>query len=113
VTMNLVMNLRDAMSAGSVVTIYTHNIAVPVDDAPDGTGTPPVEFVVVEVSNTGHGRQFFDAQLFEPAFITSASGVIMLGLVILHDIVAAAGGFVEVGADSSAGSTFRLFLPVV
>jgi two-component system cell cycle sensor histidine kinase/response regulator CckA len=113
VTMNLVMNLRDAMPAGSVVTIYTHNITVPVDDTPEAAGTPPVEFVVVEVSNTREGRQFFDPQLFEPAFITSASGVIMLGLVILHDIVAAAGGFVEVGADSSAGTTFRLFLPVV
>jgi two-component system, cell cycle sensor histidine kinase and response regulator CckA len=113
VTLNLVMNVRDAMPAGSVVTIDTHNIAVPVDDAPESAGTPPVEFVVVEVSNTGQGRQFFDAQLFEPAFITSASGVITLGLVILHDIVAAAGGFVEVAADSSAGTTFRLFLPVV
>jgi two-component system cell cycle sensor histidine kinase/response regulator CckA len=113
VTMNLVMNLRDAMPAGSVVTIDTHNIAVPVDDTAEGATTPPVEFVVVEVSNTGPGRQFFDPQLFEPAFITSASGVIMLGLVILHDIVAAAGGFVEVGADSGAETTFRLFLPVV
>jgi two-component system, cell cycle sensor histidine kinase and response regulator CckA len=113
VTMNLVMNLRDAMPAGSVVTMDTHNITVPVDDSPEGSGTPPLEFVVVEVSNTGSGRQLFDPQLFEPAFITSASGVIMLGLVILHDIVAAAGGFVEVGADSSVGTTFRLFLPVV
>src|SRR5262245_45254323 len=113
VTLNLVMNLRDAMPAGGIVTINTHNITVPVDDALEGTGTPPVEFVVVEVSNTGHGRQFFDPQLFEPAFITSASGVIMLGLVILHDIVAAAGGFVEIGAVSSAGTTFRRFLPVV
>jgi PAS domain S-box-containing protein len=110
---NLVMNLRDAMPAGSVVTIDTHNITVPADDTPEGAVTPPVEFVVVEVSNTGPGRQFFEPQLFEPAFIASASGVIMLGLVILHDIVAAAGGFVEVAADSGVGTTFRLFLPVV
>src|SRR5262249_40157934 len=113
IMMNLVMNLRDAMPAGSVVAVGTHNISVPVDDSAKDGADPPVEFVVVEVSNTGQGRQFFDPQLFEPAFVTSASGVIMLGLVILHDIVAAAGGFVEVGADAVTGTTFRLFLPTV
>jgi CheY-like chemotaxis protein len=100
VLMNLAVNAREAMPAGGVLTIRTHNI-----------GEPPQ--VALEVRDTGHGiDESVRRHLFEPFFTTkkdrSNTG---LGLAIVFGIVSNCGGRIEVQSKPGAGAAFSIYLP--
>ncbi|HUF47600.1 MAG TPA: ATP-binding protein [Vicinamibacterales bacterium] len=111
---NLVVNARDATAAGGTVTIATREADA---DAmrlrfPD---LPARRFVELSMTDTGAGMTpDVQARLFEPFFTTKAPGQgTGLGLATVFGIVQQAGGAIAVDSAPGAGSTFRIYLPVV
>lgn len=98
VLMNLVVNAQDAMPGGGTLTVRT--IA---DEA----------WVGFEVQDTGTGiAEEIRPKLFEPFFTTKPAGRgTGLGLAVVHGIVAAHGGRIEVESELGKGSRFRVCLP--
>jgi signal transduction histidine kinase len=113
VLVNLVVNARDAMPGGGILTIelgVTH-----LDH--EGTGLlPPLSpgrYVTVSVSDTGIGMDpGVVARIFEPFFTTKPQGHgTGLGLATVHGIVTGAGGALSVQSAPGAGTTIRTFFP--
>jgi CheY-like chemotaxis protein len=113
VLLNLVVNARDAMPQGGQVAIEvaTANLAGALAGAPDGV--EPGDYVVLTVSDTGHGMDAATQALaFEPFFGTKeAGGGTGLGLAIVASVVDELGGRVQVDTKPGQGSRFRVYLP--
>jgi PAS domain S-box-containing protein len=112
---NLSANARDAMPAGGELIIRT--FVEDVDEACARTHEPMPEgcFVVLSVTDTGHG---FDretqAQIFDPFFTTKAVGKgTGLGLATVYGSVKQSGGFIFVESEVGSGTTFRLYFPAI
>jgi PAS domain S-box-containing protein len=115
VVLNLVVNARDAMPEGGVLTLSTtfreHGstaIATRADEEPANTG-----WVILSVQDTGSGiAPEVRERIFDPFFTTKAPGQGSgLGLSTVYGIVSSAGG--EIGIDSAPGqgTVFRVGLP--
>jgi signal transduction histidine kinase/CheY-like chemotaxis protein len=117
VIMNLVLNARDAMSAGGAITISTAETAgisgaeVPVDGPPSTGGT----YATIAISDTGVGMTAETrGRLFEPFFTTKPPGQgTGLGLATVYGIVKQSGGHVAVRSEPAQGTSFTVFLPAV
>ncbi len=99
VFMNLLANACDAIAGTGHIWITTRadgdTVSVAIRD--DGAGIPPDVL----------GR------VFDPFFTTKdVGGGTGLGLAVSHAVVAAHGGRIEVESGPSAGSTFRVTLPI-
>ncbi len=99
VLMNLTLNASDAMPEGGRVLIRT--------------GTAGHDEVWLAVEDTGHGiPEAIRGRIFEPFFTTKEAGQgTGLGLSVVHGIVTAHGGRIEVESHLGRGSSFRLVLP--
>jgi two-component system cell cycle sensor histidine kinase/response regulator CckA len=113
VIINLVVNARDAMPGGGVVTLRTLPISLraPLDGVPDLI--PAGRYLVVEVEDTGIG---VDPSLlrciFDPFFTTHADdGGCGLGLATVRQIVHGAGGFLGTVSGINRGTIMRVYLP--
>ncbi len=115
VMMNLAINARDAMAGGGTLTIRTWNALVEEDSPARPPDCPPGPYVVLGVSDTGHGMDEATArEIFEPFFTTREPGQGSgLGLSTVHGIVRQSGGFIEVETRPGRGTTFKVFLPGV
>jgi signal transduction histidine kinase len=115
--MNLVLNARDAMRDGGVVTVEVSSRAVttPIAVGVTGQRIPPGEWAVLAVCDHGTGMsRETAARVFEPLFTTKAVGTgTGLGLWTVHAVVTQAGGYVTVDSAPGRGSTFRIWLPAV
>lgn len=105
VLLNLVLNARDAMPGGGKVSIQTSNVELP--------GAQP--FVRLAVADNGTGMDSEIAEhLFEPFFTSKRRGAGKgLGLAVVHAMVSAADGLINVDSNPGAGSLFEIFLPRV
>jgi CheY-like chemotaxis protein len=105
VTINLVLNARDAMPAGGRLEVTTAR----APHHPPGRGT-----ATLTVVDTGVGMdEATRARAFEPYFSTkSGGGGRGLGLSTVFGIVTQHGGHVDVVSELGRGSTFRVCLPV-
>jgi PAS domain S-box-containing protein len=113
VIMNLVVNARDAMPHGGVLTIETANACLDVGRAKQRFGGAPGPHVVLTVSDTGGGmdEDTLD-RLFEPFFTTKGPGKgTGLGLSTTHGIITQARGHISVSSLVGQGSAFKIFLP--
>ena len=127
VLLNLIVNARDAMSQGGVVTVETANMDVddsgcnvPAGSLGPGRGplsrTPEVPagaYVTLTVTDTGCGMDAETvSRIFEPFYTTKEVGRgTGLGLSTVHGIVSQSGGHVAVHSEPGLGARFRVYLP--
>jgi nitrogen-specific signal transduction histidine kinase/CheY-like chemotaxis protein len=111
VILNLVINARDAMPEGGVVTINAANTR----RGPPLSAEEPVEgdYVVVTVRDTGIGMApEVQARAFEPFFTTKAPGAGSgLGLSQVFGTARQSGGGVHIDSAPGKGTAVSVFLP--
>jgi PAS domain S-box-containing protein len=109
---NLAVNARDAMPGGGRLTLETANFRRDKVDASDDDGRPG-EFVLIAVTDTGHGIPAdIRDRVFEPFFTTKGLGQgTGLGLSMVYGFAKQSGGAVEIDSEEGRGTAIRLYLP--
>lgn len=115
VLMNLVVNARDAMPDGGVITIRTGNVIVKPGFVRVKTEKMPHEFVELSVSDIGVGMDAdVMSHIFEPFFSTKGAGKgTGLGLSVVYGIIIQHGGWIDVDSTPGQGTTFKIYFPAL
>ena len=102
---NLVINARQAMPGGGVVSIRLENQNTHLNERPQ-----PCVHLSVQDEGAGIPRELWP-RIFDPFFTTKTGGT-GLGLAVVHSIVRRHGGAAEVGmASHGTGARIDVFLP--
>ena len=109
---NLASNSRDAMPKGGRFTLSTFNLPA-AEVASVGQALSPIDYVVVQTTDTGQGiaKDIVD-KIWDPFFTTKEVGKgTGLGLSMVYGFVKQSGGFIYCDSEIGKGTTFRIFLP--
>ena len=116
VLLNLIVNARDAMPNGGMITVRTANVQLD-GESPEivQAGIAPGAFVMLAVSDNGIGMdQATQARIFEPFFTTKETGRgTGLGLSTVYGIIRQTGGAITVQSERGNGASFRVYLPAI
>ncbi len=119
--MNLIINARDAMPDGGVLTVGTRNKVITQEpervaqEVVPANGITPGDYVAVAVEDTGTGMpaSLID-RIFEPFFTTKGPGKGSgLGLSMVYGFVKQSGGHVHVASQVGRGTIVELYLPKI
>ena len=113
VVMNLVVNARDAMPKGGVLTIGASNVELGEQEVKRSLDLKAGRYVLLTVTDTGTGMTAeTKRRLFEPFFMPKPVGEgTGLGLSMVYGIVKQYGGDVSFYSEPGLGSTFRVYWP--
>jgi signal transduction histidine kinase len=114
VLVNLVVNARDAMPEGGIITLETELLDLGADDdRVTRWEVTPGEFVGIRVTDTGKGMDPATLEhAFEPFFTTKEQGKgTGLGLATVFGIVKQSDGHVLATSEPDAGTTVHVVLP--
>jgi signal transduction histidine kinase/ActR/RegA family two-component response regulator len=115
VLLNLGTNASHAMAAkGGVLDIQVKRLAVTADRARLSADLREGDYVLITVSDTGHGMSEETLKkVFDPFFTTKPPGKgTGLGLSVAHGIVRLHGGCITVYSEPGRGTVFNIYLPV-
>ncbi|MBW8886120.1 MAG: MASE1 domain-containing protein [Fibrobacteres bacterium] len=117
VVMNLVLNGRDAMPSGGVLSIATRNAEVTGRESDFHLKPEPGSYVCVEVRDSGIGMDMtVKDRLFEPFFSTKQNGAAAgkgtgLGLSTVYGIMEQSKGGLKVASEEGRGASFIAYFP--
>jgi len=115
VILNLGSNAAHAMRAhGGVLKLSVHPRDIGPDQGARLGGVTPGRYVRLSMSDTGHGMDEVTVRrIFEPFFTTKntreGTG---LGLAVVHGIVRAHRGVIDLESKVGVGTTFHVYLPM-
>jgi PAS domain S-box-containing protein len=115
VILNLVVNARDAMPDGGLITIAADALEITVAEAKKHPESRPGRFVCLSAQDNGCGMsESVLGRIFEPFFTTKEAGKgTGLGLATVDGIVRQHKGWITVESEVGQGSVFRVFLPAL
>lgn len=110
---NLVINARDAMPEGGMLTIKTENVTLKKDECKVIPEAKHGKFICLSVQDTGVGMDEGTVErVFEPFFTTKKNGKgTGLGLSVAYGIVKKHKGWINIETRPGEGSTFKTYLP--
>lgn len=113
--MNLAVNSRDAMPEGGELHLSLAEVQVTEPEPMGPVDLPPGQWVLLRVSDTGHGMPHgVQKHIFEPFFTTKPTGEgTGLGLAQAYGIVKQHAGFIFCDSEVDQGATFRIYLPAI
>jgi two-component system, cell cycle sensor histidine kinase and response regulator CckA len=115
VLLNLMVNARDAMPDGGIVTVTIDAVELGPRDVLRYPGTLSGSYARLTVRDTGTGIDVeTQPHIFEPFFTTKTHDKgTGLGLAIVYGIVKDAGGTITFSTTPGKGTTFEVLLPLV
>ncbi len=113
VIMNLVINAKDSMLDGGLITIETENKYLDEVSCEFHPEMIPGDYILLAVSDTGCGiAPEILVKVFEPFFTTKGVGKgTGLGLSTVYGIIKQSGGYVYIYSELNYGTTFKIYLP--
>ncbi|HVW19576.1 MAG TPA: PAS domain-containing protein [Opitutaceae bacterium] len=115
VLLNLGTNAAHAMrSTGGTLKLCVQTVVMTPAQAAIHGNLPAGTYLCLSVADTGHGMDAeTQKRIFDPFFTTKDVGEgTGLGLSVVHGIMRAHGGAIEVTSSPGQGSTFDLYFPV-
>jgi PAS domain S-box-containing protein len=111
--LNLVINARDAMPDGGLLSIETSNCTEDETGRPGVSPTAPGEYVFICVRDTGIGMSpAVAARAFDPFFTTKPLGQgTGLGLSMVYGFVTQSGGQIYIDSKVGRGTAVCIYLP--
>ena len=114
VLMNLCTNAFHAMSpGGGTLTVSLREIRIASEDSAPDLDLAPASYIKLSVSDTGCGMgPDVLERIFEPYFTTKGTGEgTGMGLAVIHGIVRAYDGDIQVTSSPGQGATFDVYIP--
>lgn len=108
VIQNVIINAKQAMPHGGVVTLFAHNVRIKSANDPF---LDPGRYVQISIHDQGRGIPRKNlSRVFDPYFTTKEDGN-GLGLATSYSIIRNHGGRIDAQSEPGRGTTFHLHLP--